>query len=56
MSAEAELLCACYGNAEPGDRHLLAEVVAVDGGIVRVIERRERRRQQRQKAEELACS
>lgn len=38
----------CYGNADPGDTHLFARVVAVDDGIVRWLERRERRKRSRE--------
>jgi hypothetical protein len=34
----------CGGDAKPTDLHLLSTVVAVDGGIHRVIERRMKRR------------
>jgi hypothetical protein len=45
VSAEAEVTSTFgYGNASPGDDHLLADIVAIDGDIVRWLERRERRR------------
>ena len=31
----------CYGGAGPNDDHLLADIVAVDGDIVRWLERRD---------------
>ena len=34
----------CYGNAHPGDIHLLADVVAIDGEIIEVLPERERRK------------
>jgi hypothetical protein len=34
----------CGGNASPDDVHLAARIVAIDLEIIRVIERRERRR------------
>jgi hypothetical protein len=48
----------CYGNASPGDNHLLADIVAVDADIVRWLERRERRRSggQRQRAFTIATN
>jgi hypothetical protein len=45
MKVEGEVTSTfCYGNAGPNDVHLLADIVAVDGDIVRWLERRERRR------------
>jgi len=45
VSVEAEVTSTFYGgNAGPDDDHLLADIVAVDGDIVRWLERRERRR------------
>jgi hypothetical protein len=55
MTDVAEALIA-HGGAAIADRHLLAAVIAVDDGIIRVIERRERRRQRRTKIEEPACT
>jgi hypothetical protein len=36
----------CYGGARPGDGNF-ADVVAIDAGIIRIIEQRQRRRQKR---------
>jgi hypothetical protein len=38
----------CYGNAGPNDYHLAADIVAIDGDIVRWLERREQRRKEKQ--------
>ncbi len=32
----------CHGDAQPGDEHLLADIVAVDNGILTWLQRRER--------------
>jgi hypothetical protein len=47
--AEMDEVMICYGGAGPTDTHLLADVVAIDGEIVRLIERRERRKKDRAK-------
>ncbi len=37
------------GGAEPGDKHLAADIVAVDAGIVKVIAEHERRRSSKER-------
>jgi len=44
VSEEEITFAFCGGNASPGDDHLLADIVAGAGDIVRWLERRERRR------------
>jgi hypothetical protein len=51
MSAEVEIefvaFTLAYGNAQPDDTHLAADVVAIDGEIIEVLAERERRRRKR---------
>jgi hypothetical protein len=49
MSSDADNLAlafALYGGAQPGDLHLLADIVAVGEGILGVIAERERKKKQ----------
>ena len=39
----------CYGNAQPHDHHLAADIVAIDSDIVEWLEQRERRREAEQR-------
>lgn len=38
MNEDGDEVIFCYGGAKPDDTHLLAEIVAIDGEIVALLE------------------